>query len=363
MIARNSNGGFLAAHWDWLLLGAGLFAAVAALVLLIVGGGADPDEAAREEVASLASAKKSSAGIEAIDMSAYEQVLKLAEKATTVSAVPADDRSFLASGRRIFCSACHKPIPGDAKVCPLCSGVQAEAPKAAPDDSDGDGIPDAWELKFGLDPRDAADAVADSDGDGFTSAEEFAAATDPTKADSHPDYLDFVSIRLPVEQTVLPFHFRKAIKTPNGIRFEFFDPRKKNDYGQFGTVYSVLKGEPIGKTGFVATDYQEKSVKQKIAGSNVMKAVDVSVATVERKSDGKALHLEIGRKAIPVDIKVTIYFNRGEGKEFTVIPGDEIAFYNEKYRVSEIKAVGKGAKVTLECTALGKTKIIEALEQ
>jgi pectate lyase len=51
----------------------------------------------------------------------------------------------------------------------------------APRDSDGDGMPDAWEEKFGLDPHDAADAALDTDGDGYTNVEEFLNGTDPTQ--------------------------------------------------------------------------------------------------------------------------------------------------------------------------------------
>lgn len=42
-----------------------------------------------------------------------------------------------------------------------------------PVDSDHDGMPDAWELKLGFDPRDAADGPTDSDGDGYTNLEEY----------------------------------------------------------------------------------------------------------------------------------------------------------------------------------------------
>ena len=42
-----------------------------------------------------------------------------------------------------------------------------------PVDTDGDGIPDAWETSHGLNPRNAADGSADADGNGYTNVEEY----------------------------------------------------------------------------------------------------------------------------------------------------------------------------------------------
>ena len=52
-------------------------------------------------------------------------------------------------------------------------------------DSDNDGMPDSWEIQYGLDPNND-DAGIDSDDDGFTNLEEYRARTDPKDPDSHP---------------------------------------------------------------------------------------------------------------------------------------------------------------------------------
>lgn len=43
----------------------------------------------------------------------------------------------------------------------------------APPDSDGDGMPDQWERRLGLNPADPSDGSADPNGDGYTSLEEY----------------------------------------------------------------------------------------------------------------------------------------------------------------------------------------------
>jgi PKD repeat protein len=55
------------------------------------------------------------------------------------------------------------------------------------EDSDGDGLPDAWELKYGLNPNDSSDAGLDFDNDSLTNLEEYIKNTDPTNYDSDGD--------------------------------------------------------------------------------------------------------------------------------------------------------------------------------
>ncbi|WP_187263724.1 hypothetical protein [Pontibacter beigongshangensis] len=71
-------------------------------------------------------------------------------------------------------------IPGNPADWP--GGGFATYPKAkAPRDSDWDGMPDEWELQYGLNPHSAADATQDKDGDGYTNIEEYINATTPVK--------------------------------------------------------------------------------------------------------------------------------------------------------------------------------------
>src|SRR5205823_8386412 len=55
--------------------------------------------------------------------------------------------------------------------------------KLNPTDTDSDGLPDWWELKY-FSSATAALPNDDSDGDGFTNVQEFLAGTDPTSGAS-----------------------------------------------------------------------------------------------------------------------------------------------------------------------------------
>ena len=371
MIAGGTNRNFIVAHYDWLALGVAVIALAAAGVFAVGSFGDDPDECAADAAARYQRVvREGESGVKSVDLVEYERASSLLDLKKVPKLADVDAAgNFLSSFARVFCGHCHRPMPADAAVCPFCkeAPVVKEEPVVVAD-SDGDGMTDEWEKKYGLDPNDPADASLDKDGDEFTNLEEFVAKTDPTNKADHPDYFDSLSIQLPLVETKLPFFFEKVMKLPAGYRFYFRDPVAKNDYGKRGLQYTPLAGEEIGKTGYVVVSYNEKFEKRTIqsVGSEkrLEKTVDVSTATIERKSDKRRFELLVGNnKFISVDVQAKLFYNRGETKEFKVVKGDTVSFGGSKYVVKGIESVGKGAKVTLADSLLGKIRVVEALEQ
>ena len=78
-----------------------------------------------------------------------------------------------------------------AEITGIYDAGVAGNPLVAKDDSDGDGMPNAYEEQFAfLNPNDAADADLDEDNDTLTNLEECTNGTNPGKADTDEDGLD-----------------------------------------------------------------------------------------------------------------------------------------------------------------------------
>jgi hypothetical protein len=78
-----------------------------------------------------------------------------------------------------------------------------------PNDTDGDGMPDSWEVAHGLNPNDPSDANRDDDGSGFTNLQEYLAGTDPANPASC-------------------FHITSAVVTGNDMQVTFTSVLDKN---------------------------------------------------------------------------------------------------------------------------------------
>lgn len=369
MISRTGKENFIVSHYDWIAAAVGILALLAAAAYFVLALGEDPDEIAAAKAASIDRMKPQDIGVKPVDMAESQAALRLTRSPQTLAEVSEKQESFLASERRVLCK-CGKAISGDVKAvpkCPFC-GEKQEEEKAVVIDADGDGMPDEWEKRFGLNPNDPSDAELDKDSDAFTNLEEFTAKTDPTDAKDHPDYLDSLRCQLPLKQTYLPFIFTKATQIPGGWRLEFFDASKKNVKRGSTGIITAKVGEEIPGYGFTLVKYEAKTEKRERKGMAGMKvSVDVSEATLERKSDKKPVVVVISTpknaKPVPVDVQATLVYERGASKTYDVVAGQEIELSGVKYRIVEVKSAGKGAKIVVENILTSRKRTIEALEQ
>lgn len=359
-IASANKKNFFAANYGAIVLVVGVLALAGGVLLMSMGGDEERIEGNVPKIPAGAPT-----GVEAVNLDIpYGYMTRISKDPLKLPAVSDREQSFLASERRVRCAECAAPIPSEEKVCPICKKPQPED-KPVVYDTDGDGLPDEWEKRYGLNINDASDAQLDTDGDLFTNLEEFTNGTDPKDPKSHLPYTNYLSLVLPLKETKLSFYLDSVTPIPSGFRFKFVDPSKVDRVNRKGTYYTPLMGEEIGDTGYIVKSYEQKSERRKVAGSKGMeRSVDVSVARVVRKSDGKEIALTVNDKKLQsVDVQATIVFNLGEPKEYTVVAGDFIDVRGERYRVQSIRKEGSTVRVLLEHSTLGTKKLLEALEQ
>lgn len=372
MISRTGKENFFTRHYDWIVAGVGLVALLGAAGYFASTLGADADAAATEALNHLKMRTSGSeTGVVKPDLTPFTAATRQVRTPTLVTEVSDRQESFLASESRVRCT-CGKAIPGGLAACPFCqkslvvvNKVDEEARKR-----------EQWTKRFGVEIDEL-----DKDDDGFTNREEYMAKTDPTDAKDHPDYLDSLQLQLPLQETFVPFFLLNAEKIPAGWRCEFCDPKLKDDYGRLGRTFKTMVGEEIiltitsatGASTSKPTGYRLKSVKiqqetRAIAGTDgKTHTVDIPVATVERRTDSKAVELKMqptkkSAQLSAVDVQATLLYTRGGTKTFNVITGAEVDLNGTKYKVTAIKAVGKGAEITLENQITGKKRVLKALE-
>lgn len=364
MTFRRGSEGFFSKNWHWVVLGCSGLMLAGAVAAYITGADRDPEQEASAALSRLDTVKsKTDTGVKNIDMQSYARILKNVLSPRKLVEVDDSRGSYLVSNPRVYCAICQDPIPPAVEICTFCGKEQPKV-VAAPVDTDGDGMTDEYEKKYSLDST-VDDRDKDNDNDGFSNYEEFLAKTDPSDKSSHPDYLDSLRLELPLVQTVMPFYFERVQPLRgNEFRFYFRNPSAKGAYGQKGLVYSVLRGQEIGKTGFKVKGYEEKKEKKSIEGTRnkMTREVDVSEATVERISDSREIVLRIGERAVSVDVQAKLVYDRSGIREFTVIEGDVIDLNGEKYKVKAITRNGNEVKVDLENVLTGKTSSLKALE-
>jgi len=85
------------------------------------------------------------------------------------------------------------------------TGLPSPQPAGSVNDSDGDGMPDPWEIQHGLNPN-LNDANLDPDQDGLTNREEYLAGTDPQDPLSllRLDWVDWTASQITLRFQAMP---------------------------------------------------------------------------------------------------------------------------------------------------------------
>ena len=142
-------------------------------------------------------------------------------------------------------------------------------------DSDGDGMPDWWEEKCGLDSADSSDAALDPDGDGLSNLAEFRAGTDPHSADTDCDGMP------------------DAWETANGTIPFLSDSLEDPDGDGLVNVEEFLSGSvptAADTDGDGLTDYEERA----LLGTDPTTRDSVSLgAAVPAARTGRSLEIDV----------------------------------------------------------------------
>ncbi len=388
-----SQKNFFKDHYDWIVAFVGLALLAAVGFLFVSSDNLSEEDAIKSCESELKQNPIAHKGVPAADFTLLDKVQSGMASPSLIQ-VPSDKGgNFLASECRVYCqnpdrAACHKPIPYKSKVCPFCGFTQpTEEPADALRggvDADNDGMADAWELKYGFKPTDPADANQDADGDTFTNREEFEAKTNPRDPNSHPDFLDFLTLASDLRTEELPFMFKMASPIPNSYRLTFVVTARNQDKKPVvgGAVVKGMATAEVGneivfelmkikyvkgraqndkvKSGWRVLKFNKKEERILKSGTEQKVLVDVSTVDLERISDKRLISVQIGvRKPVAVEEQVDLQWSRGDGKKFTVTTGSEFILANRKYKVKKLAKGSKGCEVTVEDLDKKAEKIIQ----
>jgi hypothetical protein len=290
--------------YDKLLLVVALVALLGSAVFLVMLISKNRDELQRGTFEQDPPGKKTAA---AIDDAQYQKALAGVSKPYQV-----DGQSrVLTSKQRVSCVACSKPIPFNAVVCPFCKADQPAIPSDK-DDTDLDGIPDAFETKFGLNAEDPTDAQMDMDHDLFSNVEEFRSGTDLNSATNFPS---------PISKLRLV----KSVKVPFKLRFVGIsevaegDVRYQLNLRTLDRTYFAKMGEEV--EGYKVASYEPAAEKGQTL---LLTLAEEKISLVK----GEVVIREGARSAMLISLL--------DGKTFKVQVGDVIQVKEQNYKVVDI---------------------------
>lgn len=332
----------LAGMYDKIILLAGIvFLGVAAYVFSSAKSSASDEDAAFEQrLRALKPANPDAPDISE-KVEAYDEPLARVADPALIQNDPDRVIGFFVPEARVFCinERCRYPIGLNWEKCPTCGTEQivkrTEDPTA---DSDGDGMPDVWERKYGLNPHAAADADLDPDDDGFTNLQEYKDGSDPLDPKSHTELALLMHVG-DIKSTMIPLMFKGASRMPNGkfkCSFNYLHPQRR----EIMTIY-VQEGDPIANpslkvdSGFKLDSLEVKEEEYHDTVTNSRRTREVRTAIISN-AGGKTFRLETDKRVNDTDFIITIVQDFKGGQDIVLKGETEFEVDGRKYSVVKV---------------------------
>lgn len=246
------------------------------------------------------------------------------------------------------CPHCQKLIPRYFffdRECPLCKKGLVTPPEKfvetleiTAEDADGDGVPDAEELKYGLDPKNPADGRIDLAGDGFSNRYKFKNKYNLLDPRSRPPLWYRLSL--------LEIRKNKLDKRLNAVNTYKSDDKAKWSFQILDAKTGKSDNIYIGDSMTInRRRYTLESVKldqqEDPSAAEKGKIRDESIAYIKSEDGQEVIEMKVNQDAYS---KYPLIVMKDEGspdKNVEVISGEEFSMGNrkigiEKYRVKSV---------------------------
>ena len=191
-------------------------------------------------------------------------------------------------------------------------------------DMDNDDIPDAVEMKLGLDRNNPDDALYDMDNDGFANVFEFQQKTNILKATSHPPMYMRLQL-LTFKETLLPFKFMLVNTNDDKKEPADWAIAVKWIQGRSEYRYKSLDGTIVlDKTPYTITKIDARHEEKRQGGSIVK--LDKSKVYLKSKEGKYTITMQAGKPVYSPKPKAVIE-DIGTGKTYHVGENDFISMY------------------------------------
>lgn len=227
---------------------------------------------------------------------------QLAKCPEGIHLIPITDFPAKKTDKNKKCSFCNTPlkeIPMEIQMATIGGGR----------DSDNDGIPDADEIKNGLDSKNPNDAMQDRDNDGFTNLEEFREKTEINNPKSRPRYAKKLYVK-EIREKKIGIYVKQVTgdernqKNPERwtIHFNYKEIDKRGKERM--RAARLRLGRELKRAGNNSDDFLVKQIIPKF-GDMDGKQVNQSTVILERVSDKLAFTVKVGEEVTDPHKEVT----------------------------------------------------------